>query len=177
MKVISHISKIVVLFLAIFSASNAVGQNTLYYAFIPNEAGDIDRDGFDIGYHSIYSEWDLNSDNKVSESEFYTVMFHRLDSNKDGSLSSKEWDLGQNYIFSQVSGFTQLDTNKDKMIKRGEFDSGIKFTGLFRSYDSDQNGYLNRKELNAGVYNSMDLDGSGIIQKNEFTTVRNLFIN
>lgn len=200
MKAITYTLKILVFLTALFAASHSFGQNTMYYAFIPNGAGNIDQDGFDIGYHSIYSEWDLNGDGDISETEFYTVMFQRLDTNKNGSLSSKEWAYGQKYIFGQFldgrnssreqdsrlannkvetrnSGFNGWDTNKDKKITPGEFDSGMRKTNLFRSYDSNKSGKLNRKELNTGVYNSMDLDGNGIIEKNEFAIVGNLFIN
>ena len=190
-----------VFLITLFTGSYAVSQNTMYYAFIPNGAGDIDRDGFDIGYHSIYSEWDLNGDGDISEIEFYTVMFQRLDSDKNGSLSLKEW--GENYLYGQflvnsnndgyhsertvrangnsenlgISGFDSFDTNNDMKITPGEFDAGMRNTNLFPSFDNDQSGKLNRKELNKAVYESMDLDGNGIIDRYEFEAVSKLFIH
>lgn len=187
--------------MAIIAGTGAVGQNTGYYAFLPNVAGDIDRDGFDIGYHAVYTQWDLNGDGSISESEFYTVIFQRLDSNRNGSLTLNEWAPGQQYLFGKFiksnkrardssdipsnkisqsledSGFESFDSNKDKKITPGEFDKGIRNTGFFRSYDSNQNGSLDREELNKGVYKNMDLDGNGLIDRKEFDTVSKLFID
>ncbi len=189
--------------MAFFASVNLVGQNTIYYAFIPNAAGDIDKDGFDIGYHSIFSQWDLNGDGDISDNEFYTVIFKRLDSNKNGDLSAKEWQSGQKYLFGQSfvinnesgkqersgsldtvnpgSGenleFKSFDLNNDNKITPGEFDSGLRNTDFFKSYDSNENGRLDRSELNKGVYQSMDLDGDGIIDKMEFQKVSKFYIN
>lgn len=195
--------KLVVLFIAFLTGSHVVGQDLKYYAFIPNDTGDIDRDGFDIGYHSVFSQWDLNGDGDISENEFNTLIFQRLDSNHNGSLSSKEWEQGKKYLFGQFinqsignnevestesnhfgnggsngkSYFEVFDTNNDNNINSGEFDAGLRNTRLFQSFDSNQNGRLDRKELNKGVYKYMDLNRNGIIEKKEFAEVRHLFID
>ncbi len=191
------ILKRVFLMLVFFASVQISGQNTGYFAFIPDAAGNIDREGFNIGYHAIYSQWDLNGDGVISENEFYTVLFKRLDSNKNGSLSLKEWTPGEKYLFgiflktererrnkrakvktgAEITGFEFFDSNKDKKITPGEFDAGIKVTGYFQSYDTNKNGRINREELNNGVFRNMDLDGNGIIEKHEFETVNKLYID
>lgn len=169
------------IFFTIFLAgSNAYAQNTGYYSFIPNETGDIDKDGFDIGYHIIFSQWDLNSDEIISEEEFYQIIFRRLDKNGDQNLSSGEFAPGLKYLFDQNSnnkGLNNFDSNSDDSLSLREFKSALKSTLYFNRHDTNRDGSLTRKELHALVYRSMDLDNNGVIDKKEFEQCWEIYIN
>lgn len=190
--------KYIVLFMAIFASSLAAGQNINYYAFLPNIAGEIDPDGFQIGYHSIYTQWDLDGDGEISEAEFYKVIFQRLDNNEDNYLSKSEWARGEKYLFKPTVedksrngdmknsttrqnfknlSIKDLDSDKDRKLSMGEVDTGMRQNHFFQSFDSNQNGKLNRKELNNHLYKLMDLNNNGVIEKKEFETTQSLYID
>lgn len=202
MKTVTYALKQLLLVMALFAGSTTLGQNLGYYAFIPNADGDIDKDGFDIGYHSVFPQWDLNADGNISETELNSVMFKRLDTNGDKTLTEEEWSAGKHFFgilsnsgegnneqglkndfaiprgkSSQNDRFSTYDTDNDSMLSFSEFQSAIKSTGIFSSFDPNRDGKLTRKELNSMVYRLMDLDGNGIIGKKEFDTVGNLYIN
>ena len=164
----------------IFSISPVIGQNTGYFSFIPNMEGDIDKDGFDIGYHSVFSQWDLNGDGNITDTEFYQVIFQRLDTNGDQSLSKEEFAPAQKYLLDPyLNGqtFKNFDSNGDNKLSVLEFESALNISGLFNRHDTNRDGKLTRKELYAMVYRSMDLDGNGVIDKREFALVRDLYID
>ncbi len=178
MNTITSAPKLPLLLILLFACLGATGQNTGYFAFIPNSAGEIDKDGFQIGYHAIYSQWDLNQDGDITESEFYEVVFQRLDVNGDNHLSQSEWAKGEKYLFSNSDlSFKNLDTDKDKNLSFEEFEYGVSKDEFFSRFDSNQNGKLNRKELNDRVYKDMDLNNNGRIEKREFEAVNSLYIN
>jgi len=167
--------------LIISYAPHAIGQNTAYFSFIPNEAGDLDKAGFDIGYHSVFSQWDLNGDKHITEAEFYKVIFKRLDINRDKSLTIEELSTGQslwrdpNLNSGTLEGFNSKKENNK--LTASQFTLALKETGLFKNYDTNSDGKLTQKELNAMVYRLMDLDGNGFIEKTEFDNVRKIYID
>lgn len=164
----------------IFSASHATAQNTVYYEFLPNAAGEIDKDGFDIGYHAVFSQWDGNGDQNVSEEELFKVLFSRLDKDTNNYLTAEEWKVAQKYFLNITSfslEFKKLDLDGDANLTVSEFDSAMKNSGLFSYHDTNRDGLLTRKELNAMIYRLMDLDKSGFIDQKEFGLLRVLFID
>lgn len=188
----------IILSLALFAGSQSIGQNINYYAFIPDKAGDIDREGFDIGYYAIYSQWDLNDDGEISEPEFYKVVFKRLDTNNDNYLSQNEWRLCEKYLFTSGGDnekkesnniiqkkkqkvknlkFQNLDADNDKKLGLNEVEAGLREIEYFQTFDSNDNNTLNRNELNSQVYEYMDLDNNGIIEKREFERIQSLYID
>ena len=176
MKTTFNVIRYMIFFTIFLAGSNAYAQNTGYYSFIPNETGDIDKDGFDIGYHIIFSQWDLNSDEIISEEEFYQIIFRRLDKNGDQNLSSGEFAPGLKYLFEQNSN-KKLSNNSIKSLSFPEFESALKRTNYFNNHDTNRDGSLTRKELHAFVFLAMDLDKNGVIDKKEFDRVREIYIN
>lgn len=180
MKTITHILKNMVFVLIIFSFSPGMGQNTGYYSFLPNLAGDIDKDGFDIGYHSVFNQWDNNGDGNIADTEFYQIIFQRLDTNGDQTLSEEEFAPAQKYLLDPYSNgqtFRNYDSNGDNKLSPSEFELALNISGLFNRHDTNRDGMLTRFELHAMVYRLMDLDGNGVVDKREFDRVRDLYID
>lgn len=180
MKAICFIVKYMICSLIICYASPVMGQNIAYYSFIPNEAGDLDKAGFDIGYHSVFSQWDLNDDKHITDAEFFKVIFKRLDQNGDKSLSKKELTTGQTLWMDpnlNSGAFDPLKSNDDFKLNASQFEMAMKETGLFKFYDSNGDGKLTQKELNDMVYKLMDLDRNGFINKAEFDSVSKIYID
>ncbi|CAN5175317.1 hypothetical protein BH23BAC2_BH23BAC2_01950 [soil metagenome] len=168
--------------LLIICSAPVFSQNTGFYSFLPNSDGVIDRKGFDIGYAMIYSQWDLNSNGEITETEFLETIFNRLDQNQDGTLAANEWAVAQKYLFeglvtSGKNEFKNFDSNGDKNMSKEEFMKGVKAMGLFGYFDINGDGKLSLREICYRVFNQMDLDNNGTIDQKEFSKVNKLFIN
>ena len=171
-----YVFKYIIFFAIFFVEANSYSQNTGYYSFIPNETGDIDKDGFDIGYHIIFSQWDLNADEIISEEEFYQIIFRRLDKNSDQNLSIREFVPGLKHLFGP-NAYKEVSNNSIRSLSFPEFESALKRTNYFNNHDTNRDGSLTRKELHALVFLAMDLDNNGVIDKKEFDQVREIYID
>lgn len=97
-----------------------------------------------------YSDVDMNTDNIVSEPEFYTYSYDLADYDNDNVISTNEFE-------SYVSTFMDprdidyrevnfYDTDNDGMLDQDEYVAFIDDTDLYVDYDVNNNGQLERQE-------------------------------
>ena len=98
---------------------------------------------------------DRNSDGELTEQEFNDASFYEifasLDANKDGIMTRAEWnaDTGP----EETKQFNLRDANKDgkvSLAEGGAYALKVKrFTGEWKSADTNKNGTINRQEATA----------------------------
>jgi hypothetical protein len=99
-----------------------------------NWSQDWNRDGrvdnFDNQIAQRYRGYDMNSDNRVTRSEWPgdARLFTRLDTNRDGSLTMQEYTQGGGFSLDALGGpayrFTNIDANNDGWVTRNEWQIG-----------------------------------------------------
>lgn len=96
-----------------------------------------------------YQSWDTSGDKAISATEFYRGTYNSLDTNRDENLSKKEWADGstkyREYIRSE--DFNKYDTDKNNELSRDEYNEGFSNSNFHKSYDANQDGKVEVKEI------------------------------
>jgi Ca2+-binding EF-hand superfamily protein len=118
----------------------------------------------------VFDKWDLNHDGKIVKGELQeimikaglplteeelTVIFNRLDVDKDGTINFEEFMAiaPNNRLRSSIKGaFERLDNDGDGYITKSEMRKAFQRVGQF----------ISEKELNE-IYKSFDIDSDGKI--------------
>jgi Ca2+-binding EF-hand superfamily protein len=110
-------------------------------------------DPADATADSELSEWtperfdnlDHNRDGRLTPDEWHfdTELFRRVDRDRDGSISRREF-LGLGDDDDRDDRFSDLDVNRDGRVSGAEWHGDPR---LFGTLDTDRNGYLSRTEL------------------------------
>lgn len=161
-------AKLCMLFL--FVSSVTFSQVT-YNDYDVNRDGGIDSDEFGERYSDTFNNYDINRDGSVDDREFYDASFNRLDRNGDRNLSQEEWQEGYDNIYGEYmdsEDFAQYDTDGNENVSNEEFYGSMRSTDYYSSYDANQDGGLDRDELNQGIYNQWDRNQDGRIDQSEF---------
>ena len=131
-----------------------------------------------------YRSWDRNNDGVITRAEWRGTMqeFRSLDWNRDGVLSGDEiWTTESTDLWPTIT-FDELDRNNDGRLARGEWRGD---RAEFLRVDRNGDNHISRGEFanaNAGDsalapddFDSMDVDGSGRIERAEWRGTRPTF--
>ena len=131
-----------------------------------------------------YRSWDRNNDGVLTRAEWRGTLqeFRSLDWNRDGVLSGDEiWDSESPEPTGSIT-FDELDRNNNGWLSRGEW-RGDRTTFLRVDRNGDNrisrgefmNANVGYSELATDDFSTMDVDGSGRVERNEWTGTRSTF--
>lgn len=128
-----------------------------------NWSQDWNRDGrvdnLDAQISQRFRGYDLNADNRVGRSEWPGArnLFTRLDANRDGYLSMREYTQGGGFVLDSQGGpsyrFSNVDVNNDGWISRNEWNMG---DSDFNRLDRNRDNHISRFEFENDAAGSSD---------------------
>ncbi|AVR45776.1 hypothetical protein C7S20_11235 [Christiangramia fulva] len=142
--------------------------------------GKWNSDEFTSYYKNGFNDWDTNRNNKIDEREFFETTFDQSDIDDDGYVKDTEWNDGINNSYgdyADTADFDRFDKDGDGKLDTQEWKQGFTDSGWFQNYDTDQNGYIDTKELNDGLFQAFDADGSGYLDEDEYNDHEDFFDN
>lgn len=157
--------------LFLFSSAFLMLTATLH-SQVPSKWEDTNGDGFyDIEefskvYSKGYNDWDIDRDGRINNEEFYNNNYNRLDVNRDGRLTNEEWTSGRN-MYGDYIPADRYAKNPPTYLSRTEFAKRFEDTDYYRSYDTDNDGFINEDELNQNTYNRLDRNRDGKLDAQE----------
>lgn len=131
-----------------------------------NGDGMYDIDEFSNVYSKGYNDWDVDADGKINQDEFFNNNYNQLDINHDGRLTNEEWTSGNRYYGKYVPA-DKYSKNPPQYLSREEFAKRFSETDYYKSYDSDNNGFIDNNELNGATFNRLDQNHDGKLDKTE----------
>ncbi len=134
-----------------------------------NRDGQLSFDEFTEGFTDTYDRWDEDRDDNVVVDELATGLFSDWDRDNSTTLSQDEFnDRFFSGPMEQFADFSLWDANEDDAIDEDEFLSGWRFSGLFDTWNQDDQEGLTIDELGRGLFDAWDGDGDGALGDNEF---------
>lgn len=124
-----------------------------------------------------YYDKDVNDNGIIDSDEFPSYVYSKWDRNRDGFISSDEWDTGRVYWYgpktTTVKTYTAWDKNGDGRLDVTEFDSVLADTKLYDTWDVNADKSLDISEYHAATFRQHDLDGNGTISIDEWKNSQN----
>lgn len=165
-----------VLMMGVFAFIASVAAYTPVYASSCSKDKYEDKSGHS-SFDRRFADMDINKDNSLSFEEFKNAFpatdktaFDRLDSDKDGVLSPKEW-----HRFKEMH--KGMGKHQGKMYNKKKLPEPSKFNAHFPDMDTDNNGQVTLEEFKKyfpdkpdveNVFKAIDLDGKGYIDHDEW---------
>ncbi len=122
---------------------------------------------------------DFVSDLELQEAEgftygdLYDVYFHIWDFDNDDALGRQEWQSAvdtyfENYDEVLYGEFDDWDLDDSDQITKNEYMEAVLDTGLFETWDMNQDAMISEEEFAQGIYEYWDTDGDGYIEAVEY---------
>ena len=138
---------------------------------------DIDEDnqwtedefGTAFGDAGLFDEWDMDDDDFLTDDEFGEGFYTIYDVDDDDTWSKEEFDtwataLGKDFNYSI------WDTNDDGVVDAGEFSEAVKEAGIYKDYDSDNDGLYIEDEVTKVFFDTWDVDDDDFLDYDEYET-------
>lgn len=138
---------------------------------------DLDEFEASLENEGLYEDLDSDGNEILAENEFHNSFYDQWDENDDEILNSDEYAAGfRNWEAEYGNNFDKWDINKNKELERDEFETGMREMGIYRDWDVDQSGDINRGEYYEGIYNYRDADRNRFLSSEELDPTE-LYIN
>lgn len=137
---------------------------------------DADRDrrlaGNEFGGWSrgVFSRWNRDADAGLRDTEFAEGVFGLWDRDRDNRLTEVEWNEGVAGWFenNEYGTFADWDANRDMVLDATELGEGFNRTGLFGSWDLNNNDWIEENEWNDGLFAMFDADNDAFVNEAEW---------
>ena len=117
----------------------------------------------------LFDEWDEDDDDFLTDEEFAVGFFTVYDIDDDDTWSKEEFNtwataLGKDFDYSI------WDTNDDGVVDSGEFSEAVKEAGIYKDYDSDNDGLYIEDEVTKAIFSVWDVNDDDFLDYNEYET-------
>lgn len=171
-----EISKWLICSILVFNSMAVFAQNDSlrspdFKKFDTNIDNRLDTNEFRNVNAIYFQTLDTNQDKQIKMDEFFLFAFKQMDTNGNQTLDRDEWQHGRDNLFTDCMGsakFSDYDKDGDKVLGIAEFKEAFSKTGCFNSYDSHTDGRINVKEMGDKLFQQLDVNGDGYIDKKEF---------
>lgn len=126
--------------------------------------------GFDA--LELWNDWDIDNSGGLTESEWNEGLYKIWDIDQDGFLSEEEFygaDYGGwSWRTSGYDDYPAWDTDQDSWLSEEEFTTGFGATGVYNTWNTNNDEYLTVDEFSTGLYDLWDVNGDNILDINEW---------
>lgn len=142
-----------------------------YSDFDMNDDNVVSQTEFVTGFmENFHDDWDQMQDPYLDDEDFHRLAFEIFDIDQDKKLSDKEWSMAtdrylNNYIVADIN---EIDVDDDNYVVYGEYYNVVGDTDFFIEWDLDEDSYISEEELARGVFNYWDLNKNNFLEVNEF---------
>lgn len=160
---------------ATFAAGTALAQSMQDWD--SDSSGDLSRDEWTTGMNSgtTFTDWDSDTNGSINSDEFASGLFQRFDGDRDGSLTSSEWDEEFDRWYGEQAvdlDFGQWDTDGNEMISQSEFTQQFNSVGLFDQFRTTANldttgDSVAQSDFAGGMFDWMDRNGDDRLGEDE----------
>ena len=144
-------------------------------SFAAWSGGDAQVDLFDFGKAMnamrVPQSWDTDGNRFVQANEFQRAVFAVWDRDANKFVGANEWKKATDAWFRkglEAGSFRQWDTTGDGMLDAVEFTKGLEQTRLFETWDTDNNGYVDKREFEEAAFATWDTSNDGLIRADEW---------
>lgn len=141
---------------------------------------DAAADSMAVKYTS-YS-FDANHNGMIDNDEVISYVTRYADTNNDGFIESSEFEDGSmKYFYNMMEGddvaqaqaqtYTFWDKDGDKRLDATEIQSMVSNTGVYKKWDTNQDGTINNAEFSRGTFSAYDKNKDGMISMEEWAKV------
>lgn len=133
-----------------------------------------DKHEFENGFSEskLFDEWDVNKDKVFSDEELNFGIYNTWDTDDDGFINEEEYGLANTSWEDDLgNNFEAWDANKDNQLDNNEFNNGIVETKLYERWDLNRDGMKDNNELNTGLYESWDDNDNGYLEFDEYKEI------
>ena len=135
----------------------------LFEGWDTDESGTLGLAEFTPGIHEqgLFSDWNTNEDEALSEDEFESGLFGLFDDDDNGELTQAEWDEGVDAWFGEQAvdaDFSAWDDDGDGVLSEAEFtgEIGTLDTGFDEFAGDDQQ--VTETEFDEGMFGWFEED-------------------
>lgn len=118
---------------------------------------------------NYFNRWDADNDRSFSERELNEGLFNNWDKNQDNFLDGSEYQA-YNSAWRDRYGdnFSTWDSNQDEQLDIDEFDAGVRETGTYGAWDTNNDGVISREEFRRARFDTRDADQDGSLSSEEY---------
>lgn len=174
---IAKISRYLSIFIVLLMIMN-FSQEDIFSKWDTNNNEKISESEFEQHFvDEFYTSWNIDSDGHLDVEDFYTVTFNILDADDDDHLDAAETDWGYDYLYGDYVNYDYMvqETEEGGAMDYDRYRDMIGKTDFYTDYDLDGDTYLSEHELASAVFESWDLNDNGTLDSREFDIFDNYY--
>ena len=117
------------------------------------------------GYHA---NWDLNSDNNVTDEEVLRGFYRIWDTDGDGVIDQAEWQANIPENAEEFSDMEAWEIDQEEGLSYEEFAETLAGTEFYERLDENMDDEISEEELSNSLYYIWDNDGDGYVEAAEY---------
>lgn len=140
-----------------------------------DNSGEIDKQEF-IDTFTLYyfDDWDRQDDDFLDDEDFYQAYYEAMDADDDKGVSEDEFSMAFEYFNrGEFAGsYQDWDIDDDFILTYEEYQAGLYESTFFSEWDFNGDGQLDDKELATGLFRVFDINDNGLVDKDEYETYK-----
>ncbi|MDX1652749.1 MAG: hypothetical protein R3277_09680 [Brumimicrobium sp.] len=138
----------------------------------------IDEDEFEVTFTSeFHTDFGSEDDESLDDEDFYGFIYAYIDTSGNELVSKKEWKIIDQLFFANFlfKKFDFYDTDDDNYLSFDEYIEAIYDVEGFDKWDINRDGFVDQNELAEAVFKSWDVDNNGVINRSEYSHIEKYF--
>lgn len=144
-----------------------------------NNSGKIEKQEFVNTFTLNYFEdWDRKDNGYLDDEDFYQIYYDVMNRDQNGGVSEEEFTWAYEYYNRGEfrDEYENWDLNDDFILTYDEYKKGLYESTFFSQWDFDENGELSEEELATGMFRVFDIDDDGKVDRDEYDTYKDYYL-
>lgn len=137
-----------------------------------NSDQQVDRKEFQQVSKSTFTDWDADSNGRISNDELYSGMFMNWDQDSNDALSQDEYRIGSEGWLgtSEQPEFSAIDEDGNGSLSRQEFNTAVEESDSFADWNTEGEG-MDVASFHNSMFNVFDKDRSDQVSQSDYDAV------